>query len=97
MLLACVSHNLGAVALGDHDHAAAVILEEIHIRIHTVGGCRAHRATGHSFRSLGRAGVEHRMILEVLWKILTPVKSFLKAGVCDVTGHDDGAVKAQTG
>ena len=42
VLLAGIGDDLGTVALGDHDHTAAVILEEINVRVHTVGRGRSH-------------------------------------------------------
>ena len=39
-LFACIGHRLASVALGNHDHAAAVGLETIHIGIHAPGGRR---------------------------------------------------------
>ncbi len=95
MLLAGIGHGLRAIALGDHYHRSAVILEQIHVRIHAVSGRRSHGAASHSFRSLGRAGIEHRVILEILWQILSPVKPLFQAGMCYVAGHDDSPIQAQ--
>ena len=95
MLLAGIGHGLRAIALCDHYHRAAVILEQIHVRIHAVSSRRSHGAASHSFRSLGRASIEHRVILEILWQILSPVKPLFQAGMCYVSGHDDSPIQAQ--
>ena len=62
VLLAGVRHLLAAVALGDHDHRAALGLEEVHIGVHAVGGRRTHGAAGVAFGffSFGTLGFRSR-------------------------------------
>ncbi len=96
VLLAGIRHHLAAVALGYHHEACAVILELVYIRIHAVGGSRAHGATGVTLGSLCRTGVEDGMILEVLRHVLTGIETRLQLGVCYVAGHDDGALEVDT-
>ena len=91
MLLTSIGHDLRTVALGDHHHRAAMALEEVNIRVHTVSRCRAHRAARMTGRRLGRTCVENRVILDVLGQFLATVEQFLHAGVSDVTGHNDRA------
>ena len=97
MLFAGVSHLLASVALCKHYHAAAVVLEQVHIRVHAAGSCRSHGTAGHSGRRLCRSGIVYRMILEILRHIFSPVKTLLDPGMGDVPCHDDGAVQAQAG
>ena len=67
VFLAGIRNSLRAVALGNHDERAAVVLELVDIRIHAVGRGRPHRTAWVAFRRLGRSGIENGMILEVLW------------------------------
>ena len=93
MLFASVSHNLGAVTLGNHDKRSSVILELIHIRIHSIGSRGAHAAARITFRSLGRTGVENGMILELGGHVLPGVQTGLKLRVGDVTGNYNGTIE----
>ena len=95
VLLAGVGHLLAAVPLGEHDHRAAVILEEIDIRVHAAGCCRAHRAAGHACRGLGRTCVVDRMLFQVLRHLFATVETFLDLRMGDVAADDDGSVQAQ--
>ena len=95
VLLAGVRHLLAAVALGDHDHGAAVFLEQVHVGIHAPRGGGAEGAGGIPFRGLGRTRVVHGMVLHVLGHAFTLFQAFLQLGVGDVARHDDGAVQAQ--
>src|SRR5574344_586160 len=70
-------------------------LELIHIRIHTVGCCRAHTSTRHALRCLCRSGIKNRMVLEVFRQILTCVETGFQLGMCNITCDNDGAIQAQ--
>ena len=89
MFLTGIGDHLGTIALGNHDHRAAVALEEIHIRIHAVSRCRTHRAAGMTFRSLSRTCIEHRVILDVLGQILAAVKQLFHACVGNIASHNN--------
>ena len=72
-------------------------LEEVYVRVHTSGRCRAHRTASHSLRSFGRTGIVDRMVFDILRQILTAVQTFFQLGMSDVTTHDDSAVQRQAG
>ena len=95
VLLAGVGHHLGAVALRYHHHRAAMVLETVHVGIHTVCGGRAHGAAGIAGGSLRGARVIDGMVLEVLGQVLSPVEPLVELRVGDVAGHDDGSAEAQ--
>ena len=97
ILLAGICHLLAAVTFGKHNHAAAVALEEVYIRVHTSGSSRAHGAASHALRSLGRTGVVDGMVFDVLRQVFATVQTFFQLGVCDVTAYDDGSIQRQTG
>ena len=97
MLLTCLSDHIGAVTLGNHHERGAISLELIHVWVHAVGRCRAHRTTGIALRCLGRTGIEHRILLEILRHTLTGIQTSLQFCVSDVTGHDDSALQVDTG
>ena len=97
MLLAGVRDCLAPVALGEHYHRSAMILELIHIWVHSACGGRSHRAARHSCRGLCWSGVIDRMVLHVLRHLLSGIKTCLDLGVCDVAAHDYGSVEAEPG
>ena len=97
VLLAGIRHLLATVTFGKHNHAAAVALEEVYIRVHTSGSSRAHRTASHALRSLGGTGVVDRMILDVLRQIFATVQTLFQFGMCNVAAYDDGSVQRQTG
>ena len=66
---------LAAIAFGDHDHAAAVALKEIDVAVHAAGGGGAEAAAGHAGGGLGRAGVVHGMVFEVVGQGLAGIDS----------------------
>ena len=92
-----VGDCLGAVPLGYHNQGGAVVLEFIHIRVHTIGRGGAHRAAGHPLGSLGRTGIEDGMILEIGGHFFSGVKAGLQFSVGDIAGHDDGALQIDAG
>ena len=94
--LAGVGDLLRAVALGEHDHAAAVALEEVNVGVHAAGCGGTHGAAGHAGGCFGGTGVVDGMVFEVLGHLFTAVEAFLDLGVGDVAGHDDGAVEGET-
>ncbi len=72
-------------------------LEEVYVRVHTSGRCRAHGAASHALRSLGRTGVVDGMVFDVLRQVFATVQTFFQLGMSDVTAHDDSAVQRQAG
>ena len=95
MLLAGVRDLLAAVALGNHDHAAALGLEEIDVAVHAARRGGAETAAGHARRRLGGTGIINRMVLEVLRQLTAGVETLLQLRMRDVAGDDDGAVDEQ--
>ena len=87
--LAGLGDGLAAVALGDHDERAAVLLEELDVAVHAAGGGRAERARGHADRRLGGTGVVDGVILEVLGQAFALLEAFADLGVRDVAGDDE--------
>jgi hypothetical protein len=92
VLLAGVGDLLAAISLGDHDHAAAVALEEIDVAVHAAGGGGAKAAAGHAGGCFGGAGVIDGVILEVVRQRLAGIEHLLQLRMRDVAGDDDGAV-----
>ena len=68
-------------------------MELIDVGVHAVGRCRAHRAAGVALGRLGGAGVENRVVLEVVGHALACVEASFQLGVGDVAGHDDGSLQ----
>ena len=97
MLGARVGHGLGAVALGEHDHAAAERLEEIDVAVHAAG-CSGSETTGCvADGGLGGAGVVDGVVFEVVGQALAGVDAFLELGVGDVARDDERAGKEHAG
>ena len=97
MFLTCIGYALGTVALGYHDERTAVGLELINIRIHT-SCCRGtHGTTWISFRSLGRTGIQDRVVLEILWHALSCVETGLDLCMCNITAYNNGSLEIDTG
>ena len=96
-LLAGIGDALGAVALGNHNHAAAVALEELHIGIHAPGCGGTERAGGVALGGLGGAGVVDGVVFDVLRQFLAGIDEFLELGVGDIAAHNDGAGEGKTG
>lgn len=92
VLFAGVGDLLAAIAFGDHDHAAAVALEEIDVAVHA--SCRggAEAAAGHAGGGFGGTGVIDGVIFEVIGQRLVGIEHLLELRVRDVAGDDDGAV-----
>ena len=97
VLLAGVRDGLRAVPLRDHNHGAAVFLEEIHIGIHTACSSGAERAGCHTLGRLGGTGVIDGVLLEVLGETLAVVEAVFELGVSKVACHDDCAGEGETG
>ena len=95
VLVAGVGDLFRAVALGNHNHGAAMALEEVDVGVHAAGGRGAERARGHAFGSLGGTGVVDGMVLEVLGHGFAAVEAFLDFGMGYVAAHDDGAVERE--
>ena len=89
MLLAGIGDDLRAIALRNHHERRAVGLEFIDIRVHSVGGRRPHRTAGIAFGRLGRAGVENRMVFEVVGHRFACVEPRFQLRVGDVASHDN--------
>ena len=92
VLFAGVGDLLATIAFGDHDHAAAVALEEIDVAVHTTGGGRSKTAAGHAGRGFGGAGVIDGMIFEVIGQRIAGIKHLFELRMRDVAGDDNGAV-----
>ena len=92
-----VGDLLRAVALGEHNHAAAVALEEVYVGVHAAGCGGTHGTAGHAGGRFGGTGVVDGVILEILGHLFAAVEAFLDLGVGDVAGHDDGAVEREAG
>lgn len=92
VFFARVGDLLAAIAFGDHDHAAAVALEEIDVAVHASGCRRAKAAAGHAGGRFGGAGVIDGVIFEVIGQRLACIEHLLELRVRDVAGDDDGAV-----
>ena len=73
-----------------------MVLELVHIGIHTVGRGRSHGAAGIALWSLGRSGIEDGMILEVGRHLFASIQTSLQLGVRDVAGHDDRTLQVDT-
>ena len=69
-----VGDLLRAVALGKHDHAAAVALEEINVGVHAAGCGGTHGAAGHAGGRFGGTGVVDGVILEILGHVFAAVE-----------------------
>ena len=95
VLLAGVGDLLAAISFGDHDHAAAVALEEIDVAVHAACGGGAEAAAGHAGGCFGGAGVIDGVIFEVIRQRLAGIEHLLQLGMRDVAGDDDGAVDEQ--
>ena len=93
VFLAGIGDFLSAVALGNHNKRCAVLLEFIHIGVHAIGRCGAHRSAWIAIGSLGRSGIKNGMVLEILRHILSGVEASFEASVSYVASHDDGAAQ----
>ena len=83
--------------LGQHDHATAMALEQIHVGVHTTGCRRSHRTASHACRSLGRTGIVDGVILDVLRQLFTLVQTLFQLGMSDVATYNDGTIQLETG
>lgn len=92
VLFAGIRDLLAAVSLRDHDHAAAVALEEIDVTVHAASGGGAEAAAGHAGGCFGGAGVINGVILEVVRQRLAGIEHLLQLRMRDVAGDDDGAI-----
>ena len=97
MFLTGIGDTLRAVTLGNHHKRCTMILELIHIGIHTVGSGRSHRTARIAFRCLGRTGIEHGIVFEILWHFFTGIQTSLQLGMSDVTGNDNRSFQVDTG
>ena len=95
--LAGVGDLFRAVALGQHDHRAAVGLEKIDVAVHSSGGGRAEGAGWHAWRGFGRAGVVNRVFPEIFREFAGFFEDFLELRVGDVAGDDDGSGQRECG
>ena len=93
MLLAGVGYLLTAVPFGQHDHATAMRLEQIHVGVHASSCGGSHGSGGIPCGCLCRAGIINRMILHILRHSLAPVDPFLQFRVSNIASHDDGSVE----
>ena len=73
-----------------------MILELVHVGVHTVGRGGTHRTARIALGSLGRSGIEHRIVLEILWQILAGIQTSLQLSMSDIAGYDDGALQIDT-
>ena len=89
-------HLLASIALGDHHHAAASRLKQIHIRIHPTSRCGPEGTARVTFGLLRRPRVINRMLLEVIRQRLASVEPFLQLRMCNVASDDDRAGQQQT-
>ena len=87
---------LATVTFCQHDHAAAMTLEQFYIRVHTSCCSRTHRTTSHAFRSFCRTCIINRMILNILWQVFAAIQTFFQFSMGDVTTYDDRSVQWQT-
>ena len=83
-----------AVALGQHHERAAGGLELVDVGVHPPGGGGAEAARRVALRGLGRTGVVHAVVAQVLRHRLAGVEPLLDLGVGDVAGHDHRARSA---
>ena len=90
-----VSDLLRAVAFCEHNHRAAVALEEVDVWVHTACRGRSHRAARHAFRCLCRTCIVDRMVLEIVGELFAAVEAFFEACVSNVASNDDGSVERQ--
>lgn len=87
-----VGDLLAAISLRDHDHAAAVALEEIDVAVHATRSSRAEAAAGHADGRFGGTGVIDGVVFEVIGQRLAGIEHLLQLRMRDVAGDDDGAV-----
>ena len=92
VFFAGVGDLLAAISFGDHDHAAAVALEEIDVAVHAAGGGGTKAAAGHAGGCFGGTGVIDGVIFEVIGQRLAGIEHLLELRMRDVAGDDDGAV-----
>ena len=85
-MVAGFGHLTAAVSLGEHHHAAAVLLELTHVAIHAPGGGRAEGARGIAFGRL-QPGVVH----EVLRHAFAALEALANLRMGDVARDDEGA------
>jgi hypothetical protein len=78
---------LAAVSFGDHDHAAAVALEEIDVAIHATSCGGAEAAAGHAGWGFGGAGIIDGMGFKVIRQRLTSVEPFFDGDLVLVGGE----------
>ena len=97
ILLTSLGHHIRTVTFGDHHQGSTQRLELIHIGIHTVGRGGTHRTARIAFGRLGRTGIKHGILLEVVGQSLAGIQTGLQLGMGDVAGHDDGALQVDTG
>ena len=83
--------GLRAVALGEHHASSRRPPGTGRRSVHPTGRGRAERARGVALRRLGRAGVVHAVVAQVLRHRLAGVEPLLDLGVGDVAGHDHRA------
>ena len=97
MRLASIGDFLGAVTFGQHHHRSAVGLEQVHIGVHAPRGGRTERPRSHTFWSLGRSRIVHRVILKVLGQVAFLFQAFAQLGMGDIARHDHRAAQRQSG
>src|SRR5690606_5068213 len=97
MLFTGIDNDPGAIALGEHDHAAAGGHELIDIGIHAPGRRRSERAGSVAVRCLGGARIINDVILEILRQVFARFQHFAQLLVGEVAGHDDRAGQAEAG
>ena len=97
MRLAGVRDLLAAVAFGEHHHAAAVLLEQLDVRVHAAGGGRPERSGRIARRRLRGARVVDAVVLHVRRQPGARVDPLLELGVRDVARDDQRAAQRQPG
>ena len=73
-----------------------MLLELIHIWIHTSSRRRSHRTASHSSRRLSRSCVIDWVILQILWHWFACVQASFNLRVSDITTYNDCAIQTQT-
>lgn len=97
VLVAGIGYGLRAIALGEHDHGAAVGLEKVNVGVHATSRGWSERATCHSFGSFGRTGIVDRELLEVVGQITVLFEVFFHLGVGHIAGDDDRTTERNGG
>ena len=77
--------------------AAAVLLEEVHVAVHTAGRSGSETAGRHSVRGLGGTCIVDRMLLHVLGQTFAALDALFQFCMGDVAAHDDRTVEQEEG